>query len=730
MFFARQTTSKLTYVRLILILLCIASGINFIYRAYSYFSQRQTIIDTQKAQIITDSRQAAATINTLLLELKKTADALANELSNKNFTKETLIAKLYAKPNNISGLGVALAPHAFDKQEKLYAPYVAMFEGKNKLTNLGNLYDYTLHERYLQPQSQNKGVFLDTTLDSATDALVMEYSTPIIDAQGNFKGVVFANYRMSYINEVLRSLEIARKGYPAIISQTGSYLFYPHRAFMLEHTKIFDVSPEYAQMGQKAIKGEEGIAQYTSTITGEDSWVVYCPIASAHWSLIGTFGLDDLDLTPENWHQDLINAALSLLLFCIFLVCILVRVSAGSLKAYWIVSSTIALACALGIAIIWLLTPYRSLTTTQQKTTIIDSEPSLQDFLATVQTNFKKSNMPLPYLPSLPITTITEDTKAAATLSKERTLLEIPTGIYISELEFNTFLGVNKVEIVGTIWQRYTKGIHDDVKRGVQLPQATEVKLEEIYHHKRDNFEVIGWHLHAVLMQDFDYHDYPFDVKKVAIKIWPIDIFKPVILVPDLLAYKVLAIGAASQIGPDVRKGLLEWYVDKSYFNYQSFIYLTNFGFYRGETIEGTPKSEIPDLLFSIVLKRYIISSLILNLAPILIILMLLFLVLVLAGRTMMRIEHVIGSIASLFFTALIAYNRFEDALPVQYIVFLENFYQMLHVTIFIVALLSFLYLLKANLRLLGANGMLIPQLLFWPLVAGYGLLISMLYFY
>ena len=100
------------------------------------------------------------------------------------------------------------------------------------------------------------------------------------------------------------------------------------------------------------------------------------------------------------------------------------------------------------------------------------------------------------------------------------------------------------------------------------------------------------------------------------------------------------------------------------------------------------------------------------------------------SGMGILKFEHVLASIASLFFTSILAYNRFYTDVPVEYSIFLGSFYHMVEITLFIVALITVAYFLKFKLWFLTSDNMIVPQLLYWPLIVGWSLLQSLMYFY
>ena len=139
--------------------------------------------------------------------------------------------------------------------------------------------------------------------------------------------------------------------------------------------------------------------------------------------------------------------------------------------------------------------------------------------------------------------------------------LYIPTGIFLQSFQF---VNATEVNITGYIWQRYTKGIHDDLSRGFVLPEAVNsgdnIKAKQAYKRISGKTEVIGWYFESTLRQSFDYSKYPLDHKTLKIRLWHKDFNRNVILVPDCGAY--VSTGPKDAFGFDERIELGGWFID------------------------------------------------------------------------------------------------------------------------------------------------------------------------
>lgn len=732
---------------LALAIICCVIGCWSIYSWYSYISTQRRLVAQVKKKANSDTKEASQVLADTFGQLKVKATELADHLSKNKVTKEQLVTLLSNKEKKM-GLGVLFAPHAFDQGQELYAPYNVSMNNKDHLVQLESVYDYTKTRRYTRPLAQKQSGYSDSYLDMATNTVIVEYLAPFFDDKGNLQGVVFATYKAETIKDIINDLAVSSKGFVTILQEHTGYLYHPNRSYMLENKPVLELEKGNALLAKvikEAAKRETGSVEGINDITQQMSWIFYAPIKDTPWTLVSTFIEAGMELFTHSLQHDLIRAVLSLLLLFVLLLLLVVRMyfSTG-IHFAWTSALVVALCCLLGTSFIWYLAAYYSYK--QDDYTILDSQPALQKFLDTTNKSLERGhraqqfegfvapNTMLPIAASEPDKK--DDSYAFSLIDsfnwavKDSQLVQIPVGFYISEIDLNSILGVNKVKVSGIVWQRFKKGKHDDVSRGVFFPQALESDFSEIYKTDLYDEELIAWQFVATLAQQFDSKNYPFDGRSINIRIFSKDFSKPIILVPDLSAYNILTPTALAQLTRELPHSSPEWYFEKSFFFYKDMFYLTNFGYYTADLTEVSSRSESLDLFLNITLKRLITSTLMLNLIPIIIILMLLFLVLMLTASGILKIEHVLASIASLFFTIMLAYNRFYEDIPVQYNVFLGSFYQMVEVALFIVAIIAISYLRNYKNAILTYQNMLIPRLLFWPLVTGWCLMQSLLYFY
>jgi len=306
----------------------------------------------------------------------------------------------------------------------------------------------------------------------------------------------------------------------------------------------------------------------------------------------------------------------------------------------------------------------------------------------------------------------------------------IPTGLFIQSFYFKDSSTIN---ITGYIWQKYSKSIHDHLKRGFVFPEAVESGINPepkiAYRKKYDNDEVIGWYFETTLRQNFDYSKYPFDHKQIWLRIWHANFNEDVVLVPDMKAYKKTGLTDKFGIEQDVVSG--GWIVQESFFDYKLASYDTNFGIdnYVGQ-------NNFPELHFNVMIQRKFLTAFIVNLLPLLVVIVLIFSVILSITKDNNKSHFgtsytsIISALSGLFFIILLAHIQIRAEFSGN-LVYMEYFYFVGYLTILIVAISSYYFYNGYNWKFLPLQykDNLIIKLIFWPAVMSAALLCTLYHF-
>jgi len=332
-----------------------------------------------------------------------------------------------------------------------------------------------------------------------------------------------------------------------------------------------------------------------------------------------------------------------------------------------------------------------------------------------------------------------DDVKKVLGDSNASKLFQMPTGIYIQSLSFES---ANDVRITGRIWQRVDvdkEPLPKGAVPGVIFPDAitdhgsntsnTYGKMQPvpITGNPDKSANLYMWNFQVILRQDMDYSRYPLDGKQIWIRMWTNDVFNEVVLVPDLEAYRDKK-DLNLAISPQLVKG--EWNVTDSFFGYERLTYDTNFG--RMSKITNEPSR--PELRFYIQLERKFADAFLVNLVPLFVIVGLLFGLLLSVGRDRGEVERlgfntltVYGACSGLFFISLLGHIQIRREFPGSGVVYVEYFYIMSYVVLLLVSVFAFLMTKSeraSNNYFLRDNGIIV-KLLYWPVILSSCLFIS-----
>ena len=304
----------------------------------------------------------------------------------------------------------------------------------------------------------------------------------------------------------------------------------------------------------------------------------------------------------------------------------------------------------------------------------------------------------------------------------------IPTGVFVESLQFKSY---DEIHFSGYIWQKYRQGDHDGITQGFILPDAVTtgapVTGTEAYRHQVGDEEVIGWHVDAVLRQDFSYLKYPLDHKNFVIRLQPQDLTHNIVLMPDLASYD--STGANQTFGVDPKIILGQWSIDQSFYNYVTANYDTNFG---GNSHLG--HKQRPELTFNVAMHRKYLNVVIKYITPLLLVAFLAFTIVIITTSDNKKIGlfdakalKIQSNCTRLFFVALLAHIHLRQVLVSTGIVYLEYFYILLYITLLGVGLNAYLYSVKRSTsgQTFEQDGNQMAKLGFWPAIFGVAVVIT-----
>ena len=719
--------------------LCLASFLLVVLTVYSYWQEKHQTVEKARDDAKRTAQNAAQEIDKKLSKFMPIVDSLGNHLSvgkfNEGQFREKLKETIDTNPE-IFEVGAAYKPFEFNPSLRLYAPHYGEKDGQLQFFQLEESYDYTQSEWYKDTITKSPN-WIEPYFGQATKALVTGFAVPFYrpDDSSQQIGVVRANLSLQDVRKIVSSLELGKTGFGFLLSKTGTFISYPLEKYVKKQKTIFDLAKEFKdneklrEMGEKAINGERGeIDEYIDKLTGQSAWIFYEPIDSTCspfngekrcWSLGVVFFKDEIFFDTEDTdgskrdvskslRRKLIWSSLGAVLFFFFLSILLFRAYRGSIRSLWAVSSSASVLLGTGIGFILHLTLAEQRQMEQRNNVVLLGPAGLEKYLDSQRQRQHTQELPI----------------------------YVPTGVFVQSIEFQS---ANNVSVTGYIWQKYSDDIiekypdliPDDETPGFILPEAIEPKISKYYRREEDNYKSIGWYFEAVLRQNFDYSQYPFDDKNVWLRLWHKNFDKNVILVPDFEAYNI-SLSPSSKPGLEKDFVLPGWNIERSFFQYRINSYNTNFG------IKNYVRQEdFPELYFTVHIKRDFLNVFIGNLITPIVVVFLLFLIqwiVIKKTRKNQEIEFsaldIVAACSALIFIMIIDQINLRQKIITAGIIYIDYYYFILYLLIVAVAINGALFASHTNIRWIEYEGNLIPKLLYWPTFLMLLLIVTLFVFY
>lgn len=678
-----------------------------------YFSEVRELESQARNAAQQETRRIAAEIDASLRRAMPLAEGLAATIGKGGLDDGGLrneIERVMVENSTLFGVGVAFEPFAFDPGLRLYAPYLAKRDGQPRWLAVDDFYDYTdPYYAWYSASVKQAAHWNEPYFGEASGTYLLEYVAPIRKEPGNESaiGLVYVNYAREFLQQQIDSLQLGRTGYAVVVSREGRLIAYPDREEVANGATIFQIAEKHGrrplnEAARAALAGRGGMVRYRSEITGGDAWLHYAPIPAAGWAVLTVFNRQDAVENSDRLYDDVIHILLAWsAAFVLLMTAYLFGRARRSMRTYVIASTAATVVFACGILGVW--------------------------YLALQGSEFREAWQTAPvtnhaYLREL----ANAHTKAA--LRKHRAVpVSVPTGVFVHSMEFSS---ANNVIVTGYVWQRYEDEYHKDLSRGVVFPEAESIEMEESYRRKEGGAETIGWEFKVTLRQSFDYSKFPFDRQSVWIRLWHKDFDRHVVLVPDLGSYD----RTTPEWLPGVEKDLVlpGWMLTRSYFDYRYNGYNTNFGIdrYGGQ-------HSFPELYFNVDMKRNFIDPFISRIAPVVVVLLMLFAILVTISKDAERRDllgfnaaGIVASCSALFFVVLVAHIDLRSSLSATEIIYLEHFYFVSYLALLLVTVNSILFTWGTPLKFVHYRDNLIPKLLFWPGVSAVLFIPTVITFY
>jgi len=685
---------------------CIVTLISVIFLGYTYMHSTSSMLEDAKENARDQAKDAAVEIDSNLVNLITVSESITNDLNSGKLKDDMVSARLrntLQEHPELYGVVVAYKPYAYNSTIRLYAPYYVWGQNEPQLIQIEDVYDYTQPDVndgisprtvwYHQPLDEGAG-WVEPYFGTASDSFLVLYGLPFYRSNGSNQkmtpvGITSADYSLDGVRSLVGSFDLGPTGYGYIITDKGTVVSHPIKEYLGKNITFLHENDETLRgINQNIVHGK--YQKVHNSYTGQTSLVFHELIPSTNWTLGVVFVEEEILREAKTFNRHLKIAFVMAFLGLLFFISTLIfRLDRGDHLNLWIIVTILSILCLSGMVFVWSLALEESSAKDQCSIEIYD-RVGLEKAL---------------YTPKYQIESV----------------IRVPTGVFLQSLEFSS---ANNVIVTGYIWQDYSNIEDDDISQGFIFPEAESIDVEETY---REG-DVIGWYFRSVLRQPFDYSEYPFDSEEVWIRLWHKDFYKNIILTPDMSSYEF--INAELKPGLEHDFVLEGWKIQNSFYSYRKNSYNTDFGL-------AEFKQDLPELYFNVGMKRDFFGSIISNLIPLTVVSILLFAVLLISTKSEEKIRlygfsssTVLAYCAALFFVLIISHVSLRDKLAAVGIIYLEYFYFVLYFVILVVSINSILLASTTRCFIVDCRDNLFIKILYWPVLLGLLLIITIVNFY
>jgi hypothetical protein len=689
---------------------------------YSNRSSEIQRTSIERGQTCTDRISIA--LDQVLQSVETTAREFAKELESGSIDADNLLERIERDSHRepfLLGLTVAYARDAYPGGGKpLYAPFYDV--AAEKMIFCETFYDYTNPARRTDAlwyqdalEAFESGLWI-AAFGPAAGTTYVGFSLPFRDANGATVGIVNASVSMAKLNDLLNKRFVGRLGGGVMINRDGMLVAHPIFEHVRAGRKLSDVAEEASDPAMLAFATQAGATGEPRRFTRLPSlgangagWLFELSVPRAGWRLGIAIFEDELEQESRELRRRRIILILTILATVVLALGLVLRVDRLRDGPMWLFVSSLTLLCLATIYVIWLWT--------------LADAGKIENFQ---DTNARKGSSIVADRASLD-SFLENERKLAADVHRPTPVL-IPTGVELRSLRF---VDGETVQVGGVIWQTYDDSLHKGLQRSVRIgnvaPDPEALSLEETSRSRIGSKERIVWEFRAALRAGFDYSLYPFDRQRVPLTLSHPAIDKNIVLTPDLDRYAVLNTHAQPGLGKLILPG---WTVLGSYFGYDATESTIGFG-------EAAGRPGRPELHFDVLIQRQVLTPLLSHMLPLLIVAFLLHGVLISSSfnadkKTSSGFSTfgVLETSGAFFFAIVFMHIDLRSSLSLDTITYLEALFVVAYSMLVLVAVNSLVFTETDAVPVLEYRDNLIPKLLYWPLLTGLSLAVTVWIFY
>ncbi len=295
---------------------------------YNYYYSKKIIFANIEEVASNITLVAVNKIETVLRTVQEVPQNTAYLLEHVGIDDEKLrllMKTIVEKHPEIYGMAVAFDPDAAESKKGGHSPYYYKGDGGVSYKNLADAkYDYRKWDWYSVPKREDLALWSEPYYDRDGGEIMMAtFSVPFHSYGGDkFEGVVTADISLTWLEDVIESLDIPVSGYAFIISSDGFIIHHPKmikgdKAKLLYVDDVVDEASVKAVM-HKMLEGGSGFTPLVDKDLEEDVWISFAQIQSSNWSIGIVFPREELMAPTSDLHKTVVALGFVgfIILFC------------------------------------------------------------------------------------------------------------------------------------------------------------------------------------------------------------------------------------------------------------------------------------------------------------------------------------------------------------------------------------------------------------------------------
>ena len=700
-------------IKKVLYTLAILLFVLFSFLLVDYFrfmaAQEQQLLEKgkQNSTVLRDQ------VNAMLQNTMKEGYNLVDSISKNTYTKEALellIKNATLKTQGALGVTVGFEPYGFDGITKFYCPYYD--ENKNAVLQIQDIYDYrdpslSNAKWYTNIAKNQKAAWVEPYYAHGAKALVGDYGIPFYytsgEQKGQLRGTVTMSISLRGFKKMIHKLSLGKAGFGFVNSPKGVILAHPNEAYIGNKTiHAFikeEPNPELKKAYQSLLDGQSDMLRYKDASSKEEKLFFYDQVTAASWGIGVVFFKNDMIPVDTLLKRKYIHLAIVLGLLAFVLLAIYYTRDFLSISEIWYLSYfSVAVLIAIAVLVGYLQHSFPD---------VVDMEED-------------------PMITLSEVANFVDDENNIAAINKNTPWVEVPTGIYIDELEFEDEYNIN---ISGLIWQRFDTLTVKKYTPGFRFPQVSPFAeasyIEETTRHYEKDKVLIHYEFRSTVRLPLDYSDYPFDKRNIHLEIEPLDFKDRLLLIPDLHSYDNTAPSKKSGINTEIE--LPGDKILESYFSYIKKHFTTDFGYIKRDYYNS-----VPVLQYNIKIRRVLITSFVTYLIPVFVTLIMIF-IMIKATRKPKKKDvdggGIVQGMAAFFFVLIFSHIDLRKDIVTGDLIYMEYFYFVSYAMI-ILATYNLITYTRIAHRIFDYKDNIIVRAIYWPTFFLMVLLITLFKFY